>query len=165
MTSCADSLQCDSPECSGVQGGESVNLKLFLIVFVLENFKISLNFQKCSQNHQLPFRVQVSTFHPTSYSPIFVYLLYIDLSPCLEGHLDPELIQVMSWIRPVVGWKLFRGSRVAVANTYTRRLARFECVVLRCKRQKRENKFLSFLVCWGSVSGFRGSKIRVWYRQ
>ena len=42
-------------------------------------------------------RVQVSTFHPTSYSPIFVYLLYIDLSPCLEGHLDPELIQV-GWV-------------------------------------------------------------------
>jgi hypothetical protein len=41
-----------------------------------------------------PDALNAPTFHPTSYSPIFVYLLYIDLYPCLEGHLDPELIQV-----------------------------------------------------------------------
>ena len=53
----------------------------------------------------------------------------------------------MSWIRPVVGLKLLRGSRVAVANTYTRRLTKFECVVLKCKGKNgdgRKNRVSSF---------------------
>ena len=42
--------------------------------------------------------VKVFRCPPFTLLPIaqfFVYLLYIDLSPCLEGHLDPELIQVV----------------------------------------------------------------------
>ena len=53
-----------------------------------------------SRSITAPERLGVHIFHPTSYSPIFVYLLYIDLSPCLEGHLDPELIQVTSYESP-----------------------------------------------------------------
>ena len=41
--------------------------------------------------------VQVSTFHPTSYSPIFVYLLYIDLYP-LFGRTPGPWINSGDWI-------------------------------------------------------------------
>ena len=42
--------------------------------------------------YRYPGTSQPFTLLPTA--QFFVYLLYIDLSPCLEGHLDPELIQV-----------------------------------------------------------------------
>jgi hypothetical protein len=41
--------------------------------------------------HLSPYFLQLNT------AQFFVYLLYIDLSPCLEGHLDPELIQVVNY--------------------------------------------------------------------
>jgi hypothetical protein len=62
---------------------------------VFENLKIEILFFGFLANPNM-FRCPPFTLLPTA--QFFVYLLYIDLSLCLEGHLDPELIQVAFWI-------------------------------------------------------------------